>query len=346
MVTAMTMNYTINFNCWDSVFAVPSVLVDQHLKLAGAVQLKVLLWVLRYGGKPFAAEDVAAGLNLPTGDITDAIQYWIAAGLILPPNRTAEPTVAQSPLPTETADAGSYFEPIAPQPPQPPIQKPKVRRAPKPTGVVLAERINQSEEIAFLMQEAQQILGRTISPALSSTLLAAHDDYGLPVEVLIMLLMYVKSVGKLSTQYIDAVARGWAEEEIFTHDAAEKKLHQLTEVAKAWRKIETVIGIDHRSPSNREEQYTERWMFQWKFSLDMIREAYERCVDSTGKMTLGYMNKILERWHKNGITTVQQARSELEERAAKRSTAPTQSRTYDIDAFDEMDFTNELPFSK
>jgi DnaD/phage-associated family protein len=196
------------------------------------------------------------------------------------------------------------------------------------------------------MQEAQRILGRTISPALSSTLLAAHDDYGLPVEVLIMLLEYVKSIGKISTQYIDAVARGWADEEIFTHNDAEKKLHQLTEIAKAWRKIETVIGIDHRSPSSREEQYTDRWLFQWQFSLDMVREAYERCVDATGKMTMGYMNKILERWYKSGIVTVQQAREELEERSSKRTPSVSQERTYDIDAFDNMDFTNELPFSK
>ncbi|MDD5952803.1 MAG: DnaD domain protein [Oscillospiraceae bacterium] len=330
-------HYTVNFSAWDGVFAVPDCVVDQHIKLAGAVQLKVLLWVLRHGGKPFSSQDAAEGLHLPEGDVTDAIQYWVAAGLISSPGEenapdTPEPTAFF----TEEKEAPAVKTPL----PQ------KVRRSPKPTGLVLAERISQSEEISFLMQEAQRILGRTISPALSSTLLAAHDDYGLPVEVLIMLLMYVKSVGKISTQYIDAVARGWAEEEIFTHDAAEKKLHQLSEVAKAWRHIENVIGIDHRSPSSREEQYTERWIFQWKFSDEMVREAYERCVDATGKMTLGYMNKILERWHKSGITTIQQAKAEQEERNAKRAPKPEQGRTYDIDAFNDMDFTNEIHFPK
>jgi DNA replication protein DnaD len=63
-------------------------------------------------------------------------------------------------------------------------------------------------------------------------------------------------------------------------------------------------------------------------------------------MTMGYMNKILERWYKSGIVTVQQAREELEERSSKRTPSVSQERTYDIDAFDNMDFTNELPFSK
>ena len=42
------MEYQLNLGAWNSVFVVPSILVDQHIKLAGAVQLKVILWVLRH----------------------------------------------------------------------------------------------------------------------------------------------------------------------------------------------------------------------------------------------------------------------------------------------------------
>ena len=67
-------------------------------------------------------------------------------------------------------------------------------------------------------------MGRPLSPGLSSTLLAIHDDYGLPVDVTLMLLQFVKSKGKDNTSYIEAVARDWAEEGISTHPhAAEKR---------------------------------------------------------------------------------------------------------------------------
>lgn len=180
-----------------------------------------------------------------------------------------------------------------------PIKTPP--RMKKPDGVYIAQRIAQCAEVGFLMQEAQQILGRAISPALSSTLLMIHDDYGLPVEVIIMLLMYVKSIHKDNTSYIEAVAKNWAEEEINTHEKADVKLNQLSLIAKSWRCIEQVLGINHRSPSAKEEQYTHRWMHEWNFTTDMIREAYERCVNATGKLSLHYMNKILERWHKAGL---------------------------------------------
>lgn len=93
-----------------------------------------------------------------------------------------------------------------------PIKTPP--RMKKPDGVYIAQRIAQCAEVGFLMQEAQQILGRAISPALSSTLLMIHDDYGLPVEVIIMLLMYVKSIHKDNTSYIEAVAKNWRKKKL------------------------------------------------------------------------------------------------------------------------------------
>ena len=44
------MKFSINLGMWNSVFAVPTQVVDQHLKLAGGVHLKVLLWLLRHAG--------------------------------------------------------------------------------------------------------------------------------------------------------------------------------------------------------------------------------------------------------------------------------------------------------
>ena len=46
------MSYSINLGSWQSIFAVPSDVVDKHLKLAGGAQLKVLLWVLRHAAPP------------------------------------------------------------------------------------------------------------------------------------------------------------------------------------------------------------------------------------------------------------------------------------------------------
>lgn len=193
--------------------------------------------------------------------------------------------------------------------------------------------MSESTEIACLMQEAEQILGRLISNGDSATLLMIHDDFGLPADVIIMLLQYVVSVGKSNSRYIEKTAMNWADEEIFTHEKAEEKLRRLAENGEAWHTVEQSVGIPHRSPTSKEQEFASKWVSDWHFTTAMIHEAYERNVDATGKFSPNYMNKILERWHKDGIATLQQAQQEKLERASARSKAPSKT-TYDITEYE------------
>ncbi len=84
-------------------------------------------------------------------------------------------------------------------------------------------------------------------------------------------------------RYIEKVAINWADEEINTHEKAEERLSLLSENQKAWRTVEQAIGISHRTPSKREETFAPVWVNEWKFSPEMIREAYDRTIDGTGK---------------------------------------------------------------
>lgn len=336
------MNFSINLGAWNAVFAVPTQLVDQHLKLAGGVHLKVLLWLLRYAGRQVDIQEISRALGVAAADIKDAVQYWVSAGLIADFSCEDSSVViapaAQTPaLPVieHTVEVLAAPKQESPQIAEKPKKAPA--RMKKPDGLYIAERVTQSEQVAFLMQEAQQILGRAISPALSSALLMIHDDYGLPVEVILILLTYVKSIHKDNTGYIEAVARNWAQEEINTHEKADLKLNRLSAVAQAWRNIEKALGIDHRSPSAKEEQYTERWILQWNFTPQMVRLAYERCVDSTGKLSLHYMNKILERWHHAGITSPNQAAAELTAKSQKN--VKKRAPTYDLEEYENTDLS-------
>lgn len=345
------MSYQINLGEWNSVFAVPSSLVDKHMRLAGAVQLKVLLWSLRHAGEELSVEKLAAAVGATPADARDAMQYWVATGLLreteaglmpLQKEKTEDPvqgTLSQ-PQPEKKQEEPHPVRLVSamPQPevhtePKPAAEKQPPRRIPKPDGVFVAQRINESKEIGFLMQEAQLILGRPISPGLSSSLLFIHDDYGLPVDVIVMLLQYVKKKGRDNTNYIESVAKGWASDGIFDLQAAEQKLRQLDEAEQAWHRVETALRIPQRSPSSREEQFARRWLLEWKFSEEMLREAYDRCVDSTGRMNLSYINRILERWHKAGISTPQQAALE---QTARPATAKTQEKetSFDLDEYE------------
>ena len=76
------MSFQMNLGEWNSVFAVPASLVDSHMRLAGAVQLKVLLWCLRHAGEETSAQAMAEAIGASPADIRDAMQYWVQTGLL------------------------------------------------------------------------------------------------------------------------------------------------------------------------------------------------------------------------------------------------------------------------
>lgn len=322
------MDYTLNMGPWNSVFAVPTALVDRYLRLAGKEQLQVLLWMLRHSGERVSPEKLAQELGMDTDSAMDAVDYWAQEGLLAQAGGQLSPgAVDQAP-----ASTVEKAEPAAS--PQEEKTLPPKKRMTKPDTLHLAARMKESDAIRFLMQEAQATFGKTISPAMASTLLSICDDYGLPVEVVVMLIHYAKDAGKTGTAYIDSVARDWAASGVFTLEAAEQKLRELDEHQQAWAKVQSAAGMPRRSPSKKEEEAAYRWVYQWKFTVEMLTAAYERCVDNTGKFSAGYINKILEGWHRSGVRNLR----ELEQLEARKREDRGSGKSYDIEELERMSF--------
>lgn len=337
--------YRLNLGAWNAVFAVPCSVVDQHIKLAGSVQLKVLLWVLRHAGESFTEETIAQALSARREDISDALLYWQETGVLSKEGEAFSPA-AQPAQPAPVTAQEETPKAAAPEQEKKPIfttlPRPPLRHQ-RPDNAFIAKRVTESSEIAYLMQEAERITGRLLNNGLSGTLLMLHDDYGLPTDVLLMLLQYTASVGKTNMRYIERVGMDWAEEEIFSHERAEDKLRRIAENTKAWHLVEQALGLAKRSPSAKEEAFANRWVNEWHFSSSMIREAYERCVNTKGQLSFSYMNGIMMRWNAQGITTLQQAQEEQAKKASAQKKEKQHDLTYDIEeyersgAFDHFD---------
>ena len=351
------MEYRLDVGMWNQVFAVPCALVDQHLKLAGKEQLQVILWLLRYPGQGVNPEYMAKELGMSTDSALDALEYWCDQSLLCSYNELLSPM----PQPQQTATQ-ALKEPIqeaAPVKPHTPEQEaplatespqnvlPPPRRMPKPDSQHLALRLSESEGMRFLMQEAESILGKTLSPAMSAVLLAATDDYGLPPEVTVMLLHYAKEAGRTATSYIDSVARDWASGGIFSIEAAEEKLQKLSRQRLAWNRVSAIAGIIRRAPSKSEAEKAVRWIEEWGFSEDMLSAAYDICAENTGKFSASYMDKLLDSWHQAGIKTPAQAAGFIEKRklAKQKKPAAQIEKSYDsgeLESISTLDIPDDL----
>ena len=310
------MDYRFDLGAWNRVFVVPADIVDKHLRLAGAAQLKVMLWMLRHAGESFEIGDISKALSMHEADVRDSMQYWVQTGIVsmcegeikpapFVPGEKQDSAVKESPA-TEAPGEETVSSSEQEKTEEPDKHKRALSRPEKPDVKYLNQRMKNDPAVACLMQSADEIFGRITSNNDKQTLLLIHEYDGLPVEVILMLLQYAAGIGKTNMRFIEKMAISWAEDEVFTLDAAEKRIMRLTAGNTAARRVQRIIGAEPHSPTEKEIGYAELWIEQWHFSDELIRAAYEACVDTKGSYYAKYANSILHRWYNSGIKTMDQ----------------------------------------
>ncbi len=77
------MNYSLDAGAWNSVFAVPTSVVDKYIKLADGASIKLLMYLLRHGGESFTEEQLKNALGIKRdGELEDAAMFWFQRGII------------------------------------------------------------------------------------------------------------------------------------------------------------------------------------------------------------------------------------------------------------------------
>lgn len=239
-----------------------------------------------------------------------------------PTTNITKPAPVQTSAPTNSPSSKENPEPIKTEPqkksePEKPSETVMARPL-RPDPIYVAKRVSEDKEIEALLNEAQYILGRPVSPNENAGMIMMHDNDGLPCEVILMLLTYGASNQKGMRQ-IEAMGAAWAKEGILTLEQADEKIRELEESKEAYRKVQSILGLEFRKPSQKEEENYTRWLNEWKFSDEMIKEAYDICVNAKGKYIPNYVNTILQRWYQNGIRNVDQVRAERSRKSSSNS---------------------------
>lgn len=272
------MAIQVNPSVWNSVFAVPTSVTDEHLRRASGQQLKVLLYVLRHNGEDPDETAIAQGTGLSTADASDALSYWVETGFL---TRNGErpvqtvPTKAEPPKKQELMDVPDVL----------------------PTYDQVTARTLESPELQGLFNEAQIKLGKTIGYDTQSKLLMMMDSYGLPPEVILTIIEYSVSHGKKSMAYICKVGKNWAEDGIDDLEKAEERLQALSRQEKLWKSFVSMIPVEKPRYTKSRMDFLRKWHDEFQQSLELIYYAYEEMINNINKLNFNYMDKILTNWH-------------------------------------------------
>lgn len=302
------MAYQLSFGIWGELFAVPTAIVDQHIQLCSAASLKALLVLLRHSGRSLALADISRFIGLSETDTQDALNYWIATGLL---ERESGKENAALPEPS------SHFQEPSPPPPAPKAMTAEEQKVvhvgsrPRLTQEMIASMAKKDGRIASLIEEAQVLLGGPLSPTATEMLVSLQSYGGMPVEVILTVIQYCVSIGKSSVRYIEKTAYDWIDRGIDTFDKAERHMLEQNRANGREQKIKKAFGIYDRNLTAKEREYTDKWFERFQFELPIIQLAYERTIDKKGKLSFPYCDAILSKWFEKGIKTPRQAVDEM-----------------------------------
>ena len=317
---------------WGAVFSVPAVVVDKYMKLASAEQMRTLLWVLRHAAEQPTTEQAAEALRYSEDNVREYVAFWQQNGVLQTDDPTVPPPLRKQ-RPDETTKAEKAPLPDLPEN--------------KPTSAEILARAAESPELEFLFQQAQKKFGRTIGYDGQCTLLLMHDRYGLPVEVILMIIEYCAEVRKTSNAYIAAMGKSWAQEEIDTIEKAEEKIGELHRCMKLWKELSAMAGLTAPNPTAVQSEYLRAWSSELGFGVDMIFLAYEEMANHCQKLSFAYMNKVLRNWFGKGLKSPQDVSEDnrrFREKKSQDSDKPPAS--YDIDEMEQRLLYGPIVYKK
>ncbi len=299
------MAYTLNISQMQDAFLLPCSVVRKYLKLATPAAVKVILWICCSASDEISPEKAAAELGLDINEVNETLLFWKSVGML-----NGEPE----------NNAGSAPRQIA------------VLRQQKPSREETARRGLESKEIAFLLHEAEMKFGRTLRQNEVSTLVWLYDDEGIPAAAILMIIEYAISENRGTIGFVERTAVDWLNRGIAQDvRAVENEIVKMRSCYSAWGIVQSAMGIERRSPSNAELETAHLWVNEWHYSSEMLKSAYDRCVDATSKFSVPYIRKIIEKWHKSGVKTTDDLKKYESEGQKNAETDTKKSASYDIE---------------
>ena len=175
--------------------------------------------------------------------------------------------------------------------------------------------MEQDNSFRGLYGEVQRLLGRSMNTEELKILLGFVRYLGLPADVIAVLVCYCKdrarqrgSLRNPSLRTIEKEAYAWAERGIDTMEEAAAFIQSQNVRNSRMHRLMQTLQIRGRSLTAAEERYASSWL-DMGFPEEVISMAYERTCLNTGGLNWAYMNKILQRWHEQGLHSAEEIRS-------------------------------------
>lgn len=278
MSTFMLKNTAMNYTPVSNVF------IEKYMPKARGKFVKVYLLLLKYNiaSEPGVSSSIlATTLNLLESDILNALNYWNDEGVIklIPIDKMNNFSIEFLTLDDEDPNV-------------------------KKDNINILEALNNSETTDML-KDIEKILARPLSSKEMEIYLGWQREFNFPSELILILIEYCSSKGKTNFRYIEKVAEAWHDMNIRTVEEAQIHIKQNEDKWTKIRRILSYLGMKTSEVMKPQEEMLEKWIFTYKFSMQVIEKACDICFERLNRADFKYIDGILNKWYQNDIKTLE-----------------------------------------
>lgn len=334
---------TLKIAYGDGVVAIP----EQSLSAAGASDgdIAVLCRLCSYRGEfsdiKSLCENISRLCGKTAAQIEASIHFWRGAGIISlgaenADNVSAPRDDAKAPVKEASAKKADEMSESAVQ--TAPKKHLQGENRPEYTGIETSRIIESTPGLKVLIDECQNLLGKIFNVSDIGVFVELSDNLRLDNEYIMMLVLWCKSRGKNSVRYIQRTAYSMFDEGVDTISKLDAYIKAREALTDNITRLRELFGFGGRTLTPRENEYFSRWFVEWQYDFDVVRRAYEVTVESTQnhKLSLPYLNKVLQNWHDSGYKTLDEVESALEAYKNAREDNTAAQSSFDTDEFFEL----------
>ena len=276
--------------------------IDRYMPHANGEFVKVYLYLLRCAntGRELSLSSIADVFEHTEKDVQRAIAYWQKQGLLAVTFSSDEEieSIAFSNPPAEPAPVHTASKPAATAAHAAAQEFPVTNSVSDKLGTAT---VREQQDLRQLFFAAEQYLQRPLTSSEQSDFLYYYDTLHFSVDLIEYLLEYCISKGSGSRHYMRKVALAWAEAGITTVRQAKQESNLYN---RNYFTIMNTFGIKGRNPAEPEQKLMSRWLEEFEFPIEIILEACRRTILQTHQPNFNYADRILEQWHKSGVTSL------------------------------------------
>ena len=303
--------------------------IDEILSKADEQDLKILALLLMGAdgnGEIDESFSVEEKLGLSKPEVDASLKFWKGAGVV-GTVRSSKKKATEKKLETSNEGAAAV----------------KVLEAHR-NGIVesgdadnygsveLATLIQKRVVSACFVDEAQKVFGKSFNQYDSGIVVGLVDRYDFEEEAVLMILAYVRKLGKKGVKYAEKFAISLYDDGITTTHDVVARIDAIEQTKENLFKIKKMYGFGSRDLTKAEKELFEKWLNTYGYSEEIIRIAFDMTVNAIQRPVPKYTDKILEKWYGQGLRTKEDIEAfEKNKKDTKADTDPQKS--YEIDDF-------------